>query len=73
MSSKKGRSGAASSSSSPLDPTQVLTAARALLAFVNKKNAQAQPAPLFTDEEKVHVVFTLCKIPDVLSKTALAV
>lgn len=57
--------------SSPLAPAQVLSAAKALLAYVAKRNDAKEPKPLFQDDETVHVLLTLCKIPDELSKTPL--
>ncbi len=65
MSSGKG-------ASAPLVPAQVLSAAKALLAFVAKRNAEKEPKPLFQDDENVHLLLTLCKIPDDLSKTPIA-
>lgn len=59
---------------SPLDVQQVLRAARALLAFPGKRPASSSTVqPLFTDDQNVHAVLTLCKIPDVLAKLPLVV
>jgi hypothetical protein len=64
-----------SSHKAALDPEQALKAARALLAYIAKK--QAAPTAtgaqsLLQIEETVHLGVTLFKIPDDLSKLPIA-
>lgn len=61
---------------SALSPKQVLQAVKALHAYIVKQSTEPKkgngPQPLFEDEQHLLVGFTLCKIPDEISKLPLA-